>query len=59
MTLNQLTFGIVLLIAVMWITHMLLNSTLDKTVVGVALGIVLREIGNLVQSIYANNKERG
>ena len=47
----KVTFAIFALAAIIALVKLLTDTNLDKTVLGVVLGIVLREVGNVIQGI--------
>ena len=53
----RVTIAIAVLAAIVIIAIQILESDLDNTVLGMALGIVLREIGNLIQGVFGGKKD--
>ena len=57
MNIWRVTVTIAILAAIVIIAIQILESDLDNTVLGMALGIVLREIGNLIQGVFGGKKD--
>ena len=53
----RVTIAIAVLAAIVIIAIQILESDLDNTVLGMALGIVLREIGNLIQGVFGGKRD--
>ena len=58
MHLWRVTIAIAVLATITIIVIMLIKSDLDATVLGMALGIALREIGNLIQGVFGGNNNK-
>ena len=57
MNLWQLSFAVATLATIIIVTVKILNSEWeDSTALGVALGIVLREVGNLIQGVFGSRR---
>ena len=54
----KVTFGVLALAAIIALVKLLTDTNLDKTVLGVVLGIVLREVGNVIQGILGNGDNK-